>query len=109
MAEHEILMSVAIDARKQQIEVTTMARGKGRHTHYPSIKQAPEAMRGEALALIRTALQHAGYSSLAELETALTSELVVPAKEHEEAPAEDATNLPAEEVKPAKKPAAAKK
>jgi len=47
-------------------------------------------MRGEALQLIRAALQGAGYESLTELEEALTSELVVPEEEEEEAPAKKA-------------------
>ncbi len=93
MAEHEVLMSVSIDARRRSIELTTLQRGKGRHTHYASIKQAPPELRGEALGLIRQALLAAGYASLAELETALTAEIVVPEKaesEQEEAPARSA-------------------
>jgi hypothetical protein len=85
MAEHEVLMAVAIDARKRVIEVTTLERGKGKHSHYPSIRQAPPELRGEALTLIREALRAAGYESLAELEAALTSEIVVPEKEADEA------------------------
>jgi hypothetical protein len=81
MATEEVLMGIEITARKRQIEVTTMQRGKGRHRHYGSLNQAPPEVRGEALELIRAALQHAGYDSLTALETALTSELVVPEKE----------------------------
>ncbi len=83
MAEPEILVRVEIDARKRQIEVTTMRRGKGRYSHYPSLRQAPPEMRGEALQLIRTALGGAGYETLTELEEALTSELVLPEDEEE--------------------------
>ncbi len=90
MAEEEILVGVEVDARKRQIEVTTLRRGKGRHLHYASLRQAPPEMRGEALQLIRAALQGAGYESLTELEEALTSELVVPEEEEEEAPAKKA-------------------
>jgi hypothetical protein len=81
MTDHEVLMSVAIDARKRQIEVTTLQRGKGRHTHYASIKQVPPELRGEAFALIREAVLASGYASLAELDSALTTALVVPEKE----------------------------
>ncbi len=84
MAEHEVLMSVSIDARRRNIELTTLQRGKGRHTHYASIKQAPPELRGEALGLIRQALLASGYTSLAELESALTAELVVPDKSESE-------------------------
>lgn len=88
METEEVLMAIEINARKRQIEVTTMQRRKGRHLHYGSLNQAPPEVRGEALALIRAALQHAGYASLTELETALTRELVVPEKEEEAAEAE---------------------
>ena len=83
MAEPEILVGVEIDARKRQIEVTTLRRGKGRHSHYATLKQAPPEIRGEALLLIRTALENSGFESLNELEEALTSDLVVPEKEED--------------------------
>src|SRR3989304_3114697 len=92
MDEQEVLMNIAIDARKRQSEVTTLRRGKGRHQHYAMLRQAPPEVRGEALQLIRTALQNAGFESLAELEESLTSEIAVPGKvEEEAAQAEGAT------------------
>jgi hypothetical protein len=84
MDEQEILVGVQVDARKRQIEVTTLRRGKGRHTHYATLRQAPPEMRGEALQLIRTALGNSGYENLTDLEEALTSELVVPKEEDED-------------------------
>lgn len=102
MPEQEVLMSVSIDARRRNIELTSLHRGKGRHTHYASIKQAPPALRGEALTLIREAILAAGYASLAELETALTAELVVPQKESPAAPSEaGATRAEVESTEPA--------
>ena len=79
-----VVVSVEISGRKRQIEVTTMRRGRGRHVHYPSFNQVPPDLRGEALQLIREALKNSGYESLADLEEALTSELVVPEEEEEE-------------------------
>jgi hypothetical protein len=78
MADNEVLVSVEISHRTHQIQVTTMMRGKGRHNHYASLQQAPETVRGEALVLIREALQRAGYDSLTELETALEAGPVTP-------------------------------
>lgn len=76
-----VVIGVEINARSRRIEVTTMQRGSGRHVRYASLNQAPPELRGQALALIREAVLDAGYSSLAELEAALTSELVVPEEE----------------------------
>lgn len=84
MTHQEVLMSLEINGRKEQIEVKTMTRGSGRHNHYASLRQAPPEVRGQVLELIRNAVVNAGYSSLADLESALTSELVVPEKEDEE-------------------------
>jgi hypothetical protein len=84
VAEHEILVSVQVDARKRHFEVTTLKRGKGRHIHYATLREAPPEIRGEALQLIRLGLTNAGYESLTDLEEALTSELVVPADEDED-------------------------
>ena len=81
MAEPEAISGVQIDARRRQIEITTLQRGKGRHSHYGSLNQAPPDVRGHALTLIREALRNAGYESLTDLEKALTSEVVVPEKE----------------------------
>lgn len=83
MAEHEILVGIEIDGRKRQIELTTLKQGKGRHLHYGTLRQAPPEVRGEALLLIREALQNSGYDSLAELDEALTSDLVVPEPDEE--------------------------
>lgn len=77
-----VVVGLEINSRREQIEVTTMLRGKGRHTHYPTLSQVPPALQADALLLIRTALANSGYESLAELDKALTSELVVP--DHEE-------------------------
>jgi len=78
-----VVMLVEISARSRQIELTTMKRGSGRHNRYASLNQAPPELRGLALALIREAVLNAGYASLADLDEALTSELVVPAEEPE--------------------------
>jgi len=83
MADKQSVTHIEIHARKGQIEVFTRQRGQSRHTHYPSLNQVPPELRGEALTLIRSAFQHAGYDSLAELDAALTSELVVPEKKEE--------------------------
>jgi len=83
MTDEQVLSKIEIDARRRQIEVTTLQRGKGRHLHFTSLNQAPPEMRGEALELLREALRNAGYDSMTDLETALTSELVVPEKEEE--------------------------
>jgi|GEM_PF-2618930 hypothetical protein len=77
----QVVVGVEINHRSRQIEVVTMRRGRGRHTKYPSLTQTPPDLRGEALELIRDAVLNAGYSSLAELDEALTSELVVPEEE----------------------------
>jgi hypothetical protein len=90
MASNEVLMGVEINHRTQQIQVKTMVRGKGRHNTYASLQQAPEAVRGEALVLIREALHRSGYASLVELDTALAAGPVTPAAADEtasEAPA----------------------
>lgn len=76
-----VVIGVEINARRRQIEVVTMQRGSGRHVHYPTFAQVPPELRGEALLLIRTALAGSGYASLADLEQALTSELIVPEEE----------------------------
>jgi len=81
-ADH-VIMGVEISARSHQIEVTTMQRGSGRHVRYATLAQAPPELRGQALGLIRQAVLAAGYASLAELEAALTSEVVVPPPDEE--------------------------
>jgi hypothetical protein len=85
-----VVIGLEINARRRQIEMTTMQHGSGRHVHYASLGQAPAELRGEALLLIRTALANAGYASMLDLETALTSELVVPEEEADEAPPPEA-------------------
>lgn len=80
MADKLGVVSIEVHARKQQIEVNARQRGQSRHVHYASLNQAPHEVRGEALALIRTALQNSGYSSFAELDTALTRDLILPEK-----------------------------
>ena len=80
----DVVTGLEINARRRQIEVTTMQRGKGRHTQYPSLSQVPAALQADALLLIRTALANSGYPSLTELEDALTSELIVPEADEEE-------------------------
>jgi hypothetical protein len=77
-AADTVVMGVEISSRRRQIEVTTMQRGSGRHTHFATMAQVPPELRGEVLLLVRGALLNAGYATLAELEAALTSELVVP-------------------------------
>ena len=62
MAEHERLVSVSIDARKQQVEVVTLKTGKGRHSHYASLNQVPEQLRLDVVDLIRQSLSRSGYS-----------------------------------------------
>lgn len=84
MADNQVLVGVEISHRTHQIQVTTMIRGKGRHHSYPDLRTAPEAMRGEALVLIREALRRAGYESLADLDKALDAALVVPEEEGDE-------------------------
>jgi hypothetical protein len=93
MAEHEVLVGVEINHRTHQIQVTTMMRGKGRHNTYHDLRQAPEAIRGEVLVLIREALRHAGYASLADLDHALDTGPVTPAPDAD-APAEEETPQP---------------
>ena len=80
VGEH-VVLGVEINARSRRIEITTMQRGSGRHVRYGSLNLAPPELRGQALGLIREAILEAGYSSLAELEEALTSELVLPEDE----------------------------
>ena len=98
MANNEVLMGVEINHRTQQIQVKTMIRGKGRHNTYASLQQAPEAVRGEALVLIREALHRSGYASLAELDKALAAGPVTP----------DEPAAPAAPAKPARASKAAK-
>lgn len=74
----QVVVGVEINGRRRQVEVTTMRRGRGRHTKYMSLAQTPPELRGEALGLIREAVLNAGYASLAELDEALTSDLVRP-------------------------------
>jgi hypothetical protein len=79
-----VVIGVEISARSRQIEITTMQHGSGRHVRYSSLNQAPPELRGQALELVRAAVLQAGYASLAELDAALTSELVVPEAENKE-------------------------
>jgi len=79
----QVVVGVEISARRRTIEVTAMRRGRGKHTHYATLSQAPPELRGEALQLVRSALLGEGYASLAELDEALTSDLVVPEPEDE--------------------------
>jgi hypothetical protein len=95
VATNEVVISVEVNARSEQIEVTTMQRGKGRHQRYAALNQAPPEMRGEALALLRRAVMKAGYTSLAALEEALTSDVVVPEPEPEAAESADARSATA--------------
>ena len=81
-----VVIGVEINARRRQIEVTTLQHGSGRHVHYPNFGQVPPELQGEALAVIRAALQGAGYASFAELDEALTRDLVVPAPEDADKP-----------------------
>jgi hypothetical protein len=92
MADNEVLMGVEINHRTHQIQVTTMMRGKGRHSTYPDLRQAPQAIRGEALVMIREALRRAGYESLAELDHALDTGPVTPEPDDE---AVEASETPA--------------
>lgn len=84
MADKQAVVGVEINARRQQIEVLARSRGQSRHTHFPNLSQTPPDLRGEALALIRGAILNSGYSSLAELEAALTSAPVLPEEEKAE-------------------------
>ena len=83
-AGDHVVVGVEVSARSRQIEVTTMQRGSGKHVRYHSLNQAPPELRGEALGLVRDAILNSGYASLAELEAALTSELVVPEEKPDE-------------------------
>lgn len=87
-ASDHLVVSVEVSGRRRQIEVKTLRRGRGRHVHYSSLSQVPPELRGEALGLIRDALINSGYESLAEVDEALNSELVLP-DEEEEAEAEE--------------------
>lgn len=90
MASHESVVSVEINARRRQLAVKTLMSGSGRHRLYQNFGQLAPHLRGEALGLVRQAVLAAGYASLAELDTALTSELVVPSgKDKETADAGD--------------------
>ncbi|MFN2114395.1 MAG: hypothetical protein ACK2T6_01695 [Anaerolineae bacterium] len=84
-ASDYVVVSVEVNGRRRQVEVTTMRHGSGRHMRYTSLNQVPPDLRGEALELLRDALLNSGYSSLAEIDQALTSELVVPEEEEEAA------------------------
>ncbi len=103
MADNEVLVGVEISHRTHMIQVTTMIRGKGRHNSYPDLSRAPEAMRGEALVLIREALRRAGYASLAELDAALDAALVKPEAEDEPEGAEAEPKEPSSKVPAPKK------
>ena len=83
IADH-VVVTVEINARSGQIEVTTLQRGSGRHIRYHTLNQVPPELRGEALGLIRRAVLDAGYESLQALDEALTSEIVLPEESAEE-------------------------
>jgi hypothetical protein len=100
--DNEVLVGVEISQRTHQIQVKTMMRGKGRHSTYASLQQAPEAVRGEALVLIREALHRAGYGSMTELESSLAAGPVVPDSEAAAEAAEPTGPLEPVEVKPVK-------
>ncbi len=89
MASHESVVSVEIQARRRQLAVKTLQSGSGRHRLYQNFGQLAPHLRGEALGLVRQAVLAAGYASLAELDEALTSELVVPSGDKEPAGADD--------------------
>ena len=97
MAAKQTLVGIEINARRKQVEVKTRQKGSGRHNHFASLNQAPPEVRGAALVLLRSALLNSGYETMAQVEELVTSELVLPEDEAEEAAA------------PAKKPAAKKK
>jgi hypothetical protein len=80
-ASDHLVVGIEISGRRRQIEVKTMRRGRGRHVHYASLNQVPPELRGEALQLVRDAVINSGYSTLAEVDEALSSELVVPEEE----------------------------
>lgn len=88
MATNESVVSVEINARRRQLAVKTLMSGSGRHRLYQNFGQLAPHLRGEALGLLRQAVLAAGYASLAELDEALTSELVVPSEAEDEAKAE---------------------
>jgi hypothetical protein len=100
MADNEVLVGVEISHRTHMIQVTTMMRGKGRHNSYPDLSRAPEAMRGEALVLIREALRRAGYASMAELDAALDAALVMPVAEEDAAAPAPEPPAPKDKAKP---------
>jgi hypothetical protein len=83
---NEVLMGLEINHRTHQIQVKTMMRGKGRHTLYPTLLQAPEEVRGEALKLILAAVKQAGYESLSQLDAALSAPLALPEKDDTKEP-----------------------
>ncbi|MFN8422029.1 MAG: hypothetical protein U0470_01125 [Anaerolineae bacterium] len=85
MATNESVVSVEINARRRQLAVKTLMSGSGRHRLYQNFGQLAPHLRGEALGLLRQAVLAAGYASLAELDEALTSELVVPSETEAEA------------------------
>lgn len=87
MASHESVVSVEIHARRPLLAVKTLMSGSGRHRLYQNFGQLAPHLRGEALGLVRQAILAAGYTSLAELDEALTSDLVVPSTDKDEAPA----------------------
>ena len=88
MASHESVVSVEINARRKQLAVKTLMSSSGRHRLYQNFGQLAPHLRGEALGLVRQAVLSAGYASLAELDEALTSDLIVPADKDEAPPAD---------------------
>jgi hypothetical protein len=89
MASHESVVSVEINARRKQLAVKTLMSSSGRHRLYQNFGQLAPHLRGEALGLVRQAVLSAGYASLAELDEALTSDLIVPTPDKDEAPPAD--------------------
>ncbi|MCC7020576.1 MAG: hypothetical protein IT332_12510 [Ardenticatenales bacterium] len=87
MASHESVVSVEINARRKQLAVKTLMSSSGRHRLYQNFGQLAPHLRGEALGLVRQAVLSAGYASLAELDEALTSDLIVPADKDDDAAA----------------------
>ena len=80
MAAKQSLVGIEINARRKQVEVKTRQKGSGRHNLFASL--------------------NSGYESMTQVEELVTSELVLPEDEEEEAPAKKPV---------AKKPAAKKK
>ncbi|MBK6767573.1 MAG: hypothetical protein IPG72_00755 [Ardenticatenales bacterium] len=89
MASHESVVSVEINARRKQLAVKTLMSSSGRHRLYQNFGQLAPHLRGEALGLVRQAVLSAGYASLAELDEALTSDLIVPTPDKDEVPPAD--------------------